>query len=208
MAEIVTVWRLPMMTESAWSTWSRPAPNARSGNRLAGQPAVQDVVIVDARTLGQNTGGQLLRRHFQGEERHLLAFVLGPVGFAEIARGIEGHGCRKELLLPMLGRPARMSRSDGCKPPSLLSMSTRPVVTPARAPSRRWAAVASSTASVSAFSKVLKPLSDAPLAARSNSRCSDVFNLILGRFHRSGASKAALTMSSPRAINSRRRCRS
>jgi len=45
-------------------------------------------------------------------------------------------------LLPMEGRPARISKSLSCKPPSFLSTSIKPDVTPANAPSRRCAASA------------------------------------------------------------------
>src|SRR3546814_3234775 len=37
-------------------------------------------------------------------------------------------------VLPIEGRPARMIRSDECMPPSMRSMSFRPVVTPLRPP--------------------------------------------------------------------------
>src|SRR5262249_55418690 len=39
-------------------------------------------------------------------------------------------------VLPMPGRPATMIRSDGCRPPILLSRSLRPVASPESPPSR------------------------------------------------------------------------
>ena len=39
-------------------------------------------------------------------------------------------------VLPIEGRPARISRSDLCKPPNFLSKSVKPVDGPTKPPSR------------------------------------------------------------------------
>jgi hypothetical protein len=77
-------------------------------------------------------------------------------------------------VLPIEGRPARITRSDGCRPPSFESRSRRPEETPARPPSRLKASAVICTAPVSASAKVWKPV-DGP------ARLGQIVELLLGR---------------------------
>ena len=106
-------------------------------------------------------------------------------------------------VLPMPGRPARISRSDGCMPPILPSRSRRPVVRPDTVPARRKARSAPRIASVRARSKVMKPPVVPPSAARSKSDCSAT-SICCGASSSASAPKALLTTVSPMSINCRR----
>ena len=95
--------------------------------------AVADLPHFQLCLFGQNTRRKLLRRHFQREEQHRRA-RLGYSAFASMSRMYCLAAWKAMLVpsavLPMPGRPARISRSDGCKPPSSRSMSVKPDVTP------------------------------------------------------------------------------
>ena len=106
--------------------------------------------------------------------------------------------------LPMPGRPAMISRSDGCRPPVFLSRSRSPVVRPDTWPGRWNARSAPWMAVVSAFSNTMRPVPPvAPRSAMSNRRCSAASTCCLPSISAS-APNALFTTSSPTSISSRR----
>ena len=106
-------------------------------------------------------------------------------------------------VLPMPGRPARISRSDGCSPPVLMSKSRSPVDRPATPPGLLKARSAPWMATVSAFSNVTKPPPVEPSLARSNSDCS-ANSICCAPFSSASAPNALLTTTSPISISWRR----
>ena len=98
-----------------------------------------DLLAADLRLLGQHARRQLVGRHFEAEGRrpeHRPTSRSRPPG-----RGYSASPTLKAMLvasavLPMPGRPARMIRSDGCRPPILALSRSIPVVMPATWPAR------------------------------------------------------------------------
>ena len=77
-------------------------------------------------------------------------------------------------VLPIDGRPARITRSEGCSPPSFLSRSASPVVTPVIWPSRLNAASAIMIALVDGVGERLQPAFGLP-------GLGEIEELLLGR---------------------------
>ena len=138
--------------------------------------AAADAVAGDARLLGQQAGGELLGAHFQREHRD--AALRHRVRDRRAGRPPPSPCAAPNAILvasavfPMPGRPARISRSDGCIPPILASKSRKPVDRPETPPARWKARSAPRIASVSARLKVTKPPLAPPSEASSNSDCS------------------------------------
>ena len=92
--------------------------------------AAADLLRRDAGLLGHDARGELLGRHFEREEADDRA-VVARIARAEV-RSVCASDCARaratlkamlvtSAVLPMEGRPARMIRSDGCRPPILPS---------------------------------------------------------------------------------------
>ena len=75
-------------------------------------------------------------------------------------------------VLPMLGRPARISRSEGCRPPSFWSRPVSLVGTPETLPTLCQALSMCLIASVSTTGKARNSPLDSPSWASANSSCS------------------------------------
>ncbi len=106
-------------------------------------------------------------------------------------------------VLPMPGRPARITRSDGCSPPILASRSCSPVVRPDTWPARLNARSAPWIASISARSRVTKPPATAPSVASWNSECSAA-SICCAPSSSASAPNALLTTVSPMSMSCRR----
>ena len=119
--------------------------------------AAADAVAGDPRFLAQQAGGQLFGAHFQREDRRRCASAARSGRSARASASSDFAAPNAILVasevLPMPGRPARITRSDGCSPPILASRSRRPVVRPETWPVRLNARSAPWIASVSARSK-------------------------------------------------------
>ncbi len=70
---------------------------------------------------------------------------------------VEGDVAGEPDVFPIDGRAARITRSEGCRPPIFWSRSIRPVERPARPPSRLCASAAMVTAPCRASEKLTKP---------------------------------------------------
>ncbi len=92
-----------------------------------------DLLRGNAGLLGHDAGGELLGRHFEREETDHCAVMAGSsgceVGLAPSERA-RARAMLKAMLvasavLPIDGRPARMIRSEACRPPILASSAFR-----------------------------------------------------------------------------------
>ena len=88
---------------------------------LLGDVAAADLVGGHARLLGDDAGGELLGRHFEREEaddaavdrlHRAVGAQLAAIGAAMLKAMLVASA-----VLPMPGRPARMTRSEACRPP-------------------------------------------------------------------------------------------
>ena len=111
---------------------------------------------------------------------------------------------RASAVLPILGRAAKITRSDFWKPPRRLSTSLRPAVTPVRKLSCFLASSICSITLTSGDLRLWKPLSLLPVSASLNRRLSVWPTISIGEVSAS-LSKASFTISVPMLISSRDR---
>ena len=82
-----------------------------------------EVLRADPRLLGEDAGGELVGRHFEAEEGDRRAGRLSGAMPSSMSRRKRCAALKAMLVasevLPMPGRPARMIRSELCRPPIL-----------------------------------------------------------------------------------------
>ena len=141
-------------------------PDHASKSLVLGDVAAPQTVGLDPALGGQQARRELLGRHLEREDADA---VVGCWRGPRLPRRLSAAAAAlaaiviASAVLPMLGRPARITRSDGCSPPSFSSRSVSPVGTPVTRLLLCSAASTILTVLVSTCGKARKPPSNSPV---------------------------------------------